>query len=70
MGRVGVMTNKDNIIEFLKHVGNDCGDDNYKNYWIECSMSKFKDTCPKHQNCGICRYEYMKSMGWLGEIKR
>jgi hypothetical protein len=66
------MNKQEELITFLQHIGDDCVpdgvDDDYKDFHIECSMSEDEEgCCPKHGNCGICRYEYMKSKGWLSE---
>ena len=54
---------KDNIIEFLKHIGDDFVPEGVIAH-AECMEG---ETCPEHEDCGICRYEYMKGKGWLSE---
>lgn len=56
----------DELIRYLQHIGQDCGDDDYKDYHIECDEQIGED-CPDHKNCGVCRYQYMKNKGWLRE---
>lgn len=63
---------KEEIINFLQHVGFDCCDrheDCEVKLWEECDAdNENKDDpecCPEHGNCGVCRFEYMKKKGWL-----
>ena len=58
---------KKEVIQFLRNVGNDFNDKDptYNNFWAECEGQGDSETCAKHQDCGICRFEYMKRKGWL-----
>ena len=66
--------NKDELISFLGHIGDDFCADKSVVCWPECEGQSETDedgwrSCPEHQDCGICRYEYMKTKGWLAEVK-
>jgi len=50
-----VAEDKVDLIEFLKNIDDD-------DFNPECKNREF---CPKHNNCGICRFEYMKEKNWL-----
>ena len=58
---------KEKLIEFLRHVG----DDSVSNgvvVWPECEgQGNDWNSCANHQDCGICRFEYMKRHGWLSQ---
>lgn len=62
-------SDKEELIRFLGHIGDDFCEDEKVTIWAECEagrhMSVDDDSCPDHQDCGICRYEYMKAKGWL-----
>lgn len=47
---------KTDIIEFLRSI-EDVGGGS-----PECQGEEF---CPEHDDCGLCRYEYMMLKGWL-----
>ena len=49
---------KKQITKFLGNIGKDDVEDAS----IECNGREF---CPRHKNCGICRFEYMQKKGWL-----
>ena len=62
---------KERLISYLRGIGQDAPEDGSEAF-PECSVFEEKDEdgyghCPKHGNCGICRYEYMKQKGWLKE---
>ncbi len=58
------MTGKrEETIKYLRHIGNDFAEED-ENIGTspECRNEVF---CPKHNNCGVCRFEYMEKKGWL-----
>lgn len=59
---------KDEVIKYLRHVGDDFAtDDPEQDTSPECEGRNKDDPecCPSHQDCGICRFEYMSEKGWL-----
>lgn len=60
---------EEEITQFLRHVGDDVVPDNVV-AWIECVRQGGEESCPKHEDCGICRFEYMKRKGWLNLTER
>lgn len=57
------MSEKDDVIKYLRHIGDDFSEEEPDlDTTPECGGGEF---CPKHKNCGICRFEYMKKKGWL-----
>lgn len=60
---------KEEVIRFLRNVGFDYNDkDEDYNFWAECEgQGDEEDSCANHQDCGICRFEYMKRHGWLSQ---
>lgn len=60
---------KAEVIKYLRHVGDDFApEDESQVTSPECEgQGEEEGSCPKHKNCGICRYEYMKKKGWLSE---
>ena len=64
---------KDELIQWLHFIGDDFDPDDPSYVTSpECEGQGEPDEdgnghCPDHGNCGICRYEYMKSKGWLSE---
>lgn len=58
---------KDEIIKFLRHIGDDVVP-NGVTAWPECEkQGEDEDSCPDHEDCGICRFKYMKKHGWLSQ---
>jgi len=56
------------IINFLRYIGDDWCEDESVELSPECKGQKDKaGYCPKHNDCGICRFEYMKERGWLAQ---
>jgi len=57
---------KEEVKRFLRNIGNDINDDGSPP-WVECEGQNKEDPegCPEHQDCGICRFEYMEKKGWL-----
>lgn len=53
------MDKEKSIRRFLRNIDDD-------DHNPECNRRQF---CPKHKDCGICRFEYMKKRGWLFEEK-
>lgn len=61
---------EEEITQFLRHVGEDAVPDGVV-AWIECEgQGPDEDSCAKHGDCGICRFEYMKRKGWLDLTER
>lgn len=59
------MADKEELIKFLRHIGEDAVPDDAI-AWVECtSQGKDDESCAEHGDCGICRFEYMKKKGWL-----
>lgn len=60
---------KDEIIRFLRNISFDFVENDPKaEVWPECEgQGKDNESCPKHEDCGICRYEYMKRKDWLSK---
>ncbi|MBA7602876.1 hypothetical protein ES703_09972 [subsurface metagenome] len=57
---------RDKIIKYLRHVGDDFApEDKSQDTSPECKGQGEDGLCPDHQDCGICRFEYMKREGWL-----
>ena len=69
MNQIDVQHNRLKLLSFLKHIGDDICDDESVAIWPECSADNEHksdpDCCPAHEDCGICRYQYMKRQGWL-----
>lgn len=62
---------KNEVIKYLRHIGDDYAeDDPDQNTCPECEGQNEEDPegCPKHLDCGICRFEHMKRKGWLSEL--
>jgi len=58
------MADKDGLIIFLRNISFDVPVDAGYKAWSECDASgEEDDSCSG--DCGKCRYEYMKSKGWL-----
>lgn len=56
---------KEEVIQFLRHIGDDVVPDGVV-AWPECEgQGDDKDSCADHEDCGLCRFEYMKKQGWL-----
>ncbi len=56
---------KKEVIEFLCHIGDDVVPDGVV-AWPECEgQGEREGSCANHEDCGICRFEYMKRKGWL-----
>lgn len=48
------------LVEYLRTLGND------DTGFPECSDQQDSNgCCPDHEDCGVCRYEYMKKEGWI-----
>lgn len=61
---------EEEITQFLRHVGDDVVPDNVV-AWPECEgQGVDEDSCASHEDCGICRFEYMKRKGWLNLTER
>lgn len=60
-------TTKDKIIKYLRHIGHDFAEeDEEQDTSPECEgQGEEEGFCPRHHNCGICRYNYMKNKGYL-----
>lgn len=59
---------KEDVIKYLRHVGDDYAEeDEGINTSPECEGQGEEEFCPDHDDCGICRFEYMKRRGWLVE---
>ena len=63
------MTDKEEIIQFLRNITYDIVPAGIT-AWSECKNNEVLDKdgdghCPKHGDCGICRFEHMKRKGWL-----
>ena len=55
---------EEEIKQFLRNICNDFNDDSPA--YPECEgQGKDDESCAEHEDCGICRYEYMKRKGWL-----
>lgn len=58
---------REEVIKFLRHIGNDVVPDDVV-AWVECEgQGADEDSCAEHEDCGICRFEYMKKKGWLSD---
>ncbi len=56
---------KDEVIKYLRHIGDDFAEEDES---IDTSPEcKGQESCPDHNDCGICRFEYMKRKGWLSK---
>lgn len=61
---------EEEITQFLRHVGDDVVPDGVAAS-PECEgQGVDEDSCPNHEDCGICRFEYMKRKGWLNLAER
>lgn len=57
---------KEEVIKYLRHVGDDFApEDENQVTSPECEGQGEEGLCPDHQDCGVCRFEYMKKKGWL-----
>ena len=69
------MSGTKEIIKYLRNVGTDFdGDGETVDTSPECEGQGEKDEdsfgyCPDHENCGICRFEYMNKKGWLNKAE-
>ena len=54
----------ESIIRYLRNVGKDCAEEDEL---LDTSPECDGDCCPSHEDCGLCRFEYMKKQGWLSE---
>ncbi len=51
---------EEDIIRFLRQIGEAHEGD----ISLECGRRGY---CPTHNDCGVCRYKYMKKKGWLSD---
>jgi len=57
---------KEALIKYLRHIGDSYVEEEPD---LDCSPEcRGREFCPKYNDCGICRFEYMKKQGWLNIV--